>query len=57
MLDDARAIGGAVAAFGALGSSPVQLDQHGVVDIGAEGVLDRAKVGLMPVRRELDAVL
>ncbi len=49
MLDDARAIGGAVAALGALGSCPVQLNQHGVVDISAEGVLDRAKVRLVAV--------
>lgn len=57
MLDDARAIGGAVTALGALGSGPVQLDQHGVVHVGSEGVLDRAKVCLMAVRRELNAVL
>ncbi len=57
VLDDPGAIRRAVAALGAFWRGSVQLDQHGVVHVGSEGVLDRAKVCLMAVRRELNAVL
>jgi hypothetical protein len=39
-----------------LRSLAIELHQHGVVDIGAKGFLDRIEVSLVPVSRELHAV-
>ena len=52
----ADAFGGAVAALGALWRRTVNLDQHGIVDIGAERAFDRLQIGLMTVARQLDAI-
>lgn len=50
---DAGALGRAVADLGLVpGGLPVPLDEHGVVHVGAEGLLDGLEIGLLPVRRE-----
>lgn len=54
-LDSASAFGGTVAALGALWRGPVNLDQHGVIDICAKRPFNGFQIGLVAVRRELDA--
>ena len=50
---DARRGAVALLPFGII---PVHLNQHGVVDIGAEPIRNGGKVYLVAVRRKLDAV-
>jgi len=52
---DPCALRRAVAAFEALWCIAIHLDQHCVVNVGAECALDRFKIGLVAVRRELNA--
>lgn len=49
------AVGRAIADFAVLRST-VELDQHGVINICPEGILDSREVGFMPVRGELNPI-
>jgi hypothetical protein len=39
-LNDSRAFGGAVTALGVVRRRPINLDQHGIIDIGPECAFD-----------------
>jgi hypothetical protein len=47
---------GAVSSFRRFARCPVNLLQHRVINLGTEGVLDRAQICAMSICRELNAI-